>query len=88
MILGDKGDCMKKPSLREKLRYAFDNYMGKGTIALIGMLFLITAAVVVISGILSHVVNHDSSAGSYMWTSLMHTIDSGTLAGDDTSRAG
>ena len=53
MILGDKGDCMKKPSLREKLRYAFDNYMGKGTIALIGMLFLITAAVVVISGILA-----------------------------------
>ena len=79
---------MKKTSFREKLRYAFDNYMGKGTIALIGMLFLITAVVVIISGLLSHVVNHDSSSGNYIWMSLMHAIDAGTLAGDDTSHIG
>lgn len=79
---------MKKTGFREKLRYAFDNYMGKGTIALIGMLFLITAVIVVISGLLSHVVNHDSSSGNYIWMSLMHAIDAGTLAGDDTSHVG
>lgn len=79
---------MKKTSFREKLRYAFDNYMGKGTIALIGMLFLITAVVVVTAGALSCLVNPDGSVGSFIWMSLMHALDAGTLAGDDTSRAG
>ena len=78
----------KKTSFRERLRYGFDNYMGKGTIALIGMLFLITAIVVVISGLLSHVVNGDGTSGNYIWMSLMHAIDAGTLAGDDTSHIG
>jgi voltage-gated potassium channel Kch len=62
--------------------------MGKGTIALIGMLFLITAVVVVTAGALSCLVNPDGSVGSFIWMSLMHALDAGTLAGDDTSRAG
>lgn len=79
---------MKKPGFREKLRYAFDNFMGKGTIALIGMLFLITAVVVIISGVLSGIGNSDASTGNLIWMSLMHAIDAGALAGDDTSKTG
>lgn len=76
---------MKKPSFREKLRYAFDNFMGNGTIALIGMLFLITAVVVIITGILSSVGDSGITVGTAIWSSLMHALDAGTLAGDDTS---
>lgn len=79
---------MRKVSFRERLRYAFDNFMGKGTIALIGMLFLITAIVVVITGVLSTIGNGDASAGNSIWMSLMHALDAGTLAGDDTSNIG
>lgn len=79
---------MRKDSWREKLRYSFDNYMGRGTIALIGMLFLITALVVIIAGIFSHALNGDGTTGNYIWQSLMHVIDAGTIAGDDTSHAG
>ena len=79
---------MKKVSFREKLRYAFDNFMGKGTIALIGMLFLITAIVVIITGALSSIGNSDSSTGNLIWMSLMHALDAGTLAGDETSNIG
>lgn len=76
---------MKKPSFWDRVRYQFDNLMSKGTVALVGMLFLITALVVIISGILGAVVNKDLSAGNSIWQSLMHAIDAGTLAGDDTS---
>ena len=79
---------MKKVSFRERLRYAFDNFMGKGTVALIGMLFLITAIVVIITGVLSCIGNSDASTGNQIWMSLMHALDAGTLAGDDTSNIG
>ena len=79
---------MKKVSFRERLRYAFDNFMGKGTVALIGMLFLITAIVVVITGVLSCIGNSDASTGNQIWMSLMHALDAGTLAGDETSDIG
>lgn len=79
---------MRKVSFRERLRYAFDNFMGKGTVALIGMLFLITAIVVVITGVLSSIGSSDVSTGNQIWMSLMHALDAGTLAGDETSDIG
>lgn len=75
----------KKPKFWDKVRYQFDNLMSKGTIALVGMLFLITAIVVVISGVLGAAANKDLSTGNVIWQSLMHAIDAGALAGDDTS---
>lgn len=79
---------MKKISFRERLRYAFDNFMGKGTAALIGMLFLITAVVVIITGVLSSIGDTDMTTGNHIWMSLMHALDAGTLAGDDTAHIG
>lgn len=74
----------RKNTLKERLKYQFDNYMSKGTIALVCMLFLITAVVVVISGTLATIGNGELSAGTSIWQSLMHALDAGTLAGDDT----
>lgn len=77
-----------KPGIKEKFSYFFDNIMSKGTVALVILLFLITATVVVIAGILGTLLNKDLSAGNTMWQSLMHAIDAGTLAGDDTQNIG
>jgi Trk K+ transport system NAD-binding subunit len=85
-----EGRFMKKtkPGLKEKLRYQFDNIMSKGTIALVALLFLITAFVVIITGILAAFMNKDSTLGVLIWQSLMHALDAGTLAGDDTKSIG
>lgn len=74
-----------KPKFWDKVRYQFDNLMSKGTIALVAMLFLITAIVVVVSGALGAVANKELTTGNSIWLSLMHAIDAGTLAGDDTT---
>ena len=75
---------MKKHTWREKFQYHFDNIMSRGTISLIGILFAITALVVVITGILAGVMDKESgmNVGKSVWMSLMHAIDAGTLAGD------
>lgn len=77
-----------KPKLKEKLGYFFDLVMAKGTIALVAMLFLVTALVVVIAGVLGVLMNNDMSAGVSIWQSLMHAIDAGNLAGDDPANIG
>ncbi len=73
---------MKK--IKEKLNYKFDNLMSKGPASLVGMLFLITVVVVILFGFLSFLVA-DGSFLDNVWSSLMHTIDAGTIAGDETS---
>lgn len=76
---------MKKFTWREKLSYRFDNIMSKGTAALVVILFLITTLVVVIAGLLSAILDGEKGLAIFqsMWTSLMHAIDAGTLAGDE-----
>lgn len=75
---------MKKHSLKEKFQYQFDNLMSKGTVALVGLLFLVTFVVVLIAGILSALVS-GHGVGNHVWISLMHALDAGTLAGDSTT---
>lgn len=70
---------------KEIVRYKFDNLMSRGTIVLVSMLFLITAVVVVVTGVLGAAINKDFTTGNTIWQSLMHALDAGTLAGDDTS---
>ena len=73
---------MKKYTWKEKFQYHFDNIMSKGTASLIGILFGITALVVVIAGIIVGFTNK-TGVGKATWMSLMHAIDAGTLAGDN-----
>ncbi|BAQ60780.1 probable secreted protein [Geminocystis sp. NIES-3708] len=79
---------MKKVTLLDRLHYAFDNFMAKGTISLIGglaiisgLFILITAIIITITGLTSP----DSSPYSFpeaVWGVLMRTLDTGTVGGD------
>ncbi len=63
--------------------------MAKGAITLVGMLFLATALVVVVAGIILVFVNADgSTVGGNVWASVMHVIDAGTITGADTDNIG
>ena len=77
---------MKKNSFVEKMQYEFDNLMSKGTIALVGILFLATAIVATLVGlILSIADKNNPSLGYNIWQSIMHIIDAGTITAADTS---
>jgi voltage-gated potassium channel Kch len=76
---------------RDRLRYRFENTLSRGAIAIIGWLAFVSALIVIVSTIALTVLNvgpdpadsgHPLGAIESMWTSAMHTLDPGTLAGD------
>jgi voltage-gated potassium channel Kch len=78
-----------KPSFRQKFRYWFDNLMSRGTPAMIGMLFVLSLAVVLVAGAIISIAGFVQEGqtdripfGEAMWESLMRTLDSGTMGGD------
>jgi voltage-gated potassium channel Kch len=79
-----------KPTLREKLNYWFDNYMSRGTLALIlglGLLSLLliffAAGIVRMGGVLLRPEDVDQITFlEAFWASLMRTLDPGTMGGD------
>ncbi len=78
---------MYKASFKEKMKYQFDNVMSKGTGALVGILFIITAIVVIVAGFVGFLLG-GGDVRSNIWLSIMHTIDAGTISGTDTSNPG
>ncbi len=79
------------PSWRDKLRYRFENTLAKGAIAIIGWLALMSLAIVAVATlvlVVFHVTADPADPQSGFdaveggWQSLMHTMDAGTLAGD------
>jgi ion channel POLLUX/CASTOR len=80
---------MNKPTLQDRLRYNFDNYMSRGTVALIGglalasfLLILVAAIIIVLAGFSRPGGEGSLGFGEVLWQSLLHSIDTGTLAGD------
>ncbi len=80
---------MNEPTLAHKFRYHFDNFMSKGTIALIGglgvvslLVILIAAAIISLTGINQEGVPDKMNFGEAAWESLMRTLDAGTMGGD------
>ncbi|MDP2342773.1 MAG: potassium transporter TrkA [Deltaproteobacteria bacterium] len=76
-------------STRERMRYAFDNTLAKGTIALIAWLAVVTlgaiaffAAILAISGFNNVGEAEGLSFIEAAWGSLMRTFDAGNMAGD------
>ncbi len=74
----------------ERLRYAFDNTMSRGPIALIGWLavlslavIVVVAAVVTIARIVPGDVNSPIDFWEAFWRSLMRTLDAGTMGADE-----
>ncbi len=72
-----------KTKLSDIIRYKFDNIMSKGAIALVGILFLLTALVITIIALISLVLDTGSYT-EHVWTSIMHVIDPGTITGAAT----
>ena len=79
-----------KPTLREKLKYLFDNYMSRGTLALIlGLgiasfaLICFAAAIVTFGGKVMRPEDMENITFiEALWGSLMRTLDPGTMGGD------
>lgn len=82
-----------KPTVRQRWQYFFDNYMSKGTAALIGGLAVISLALIFIAGaiisiggrILGPLVDGQQERLAFTeaaWMSLMRTFDAGTMGGD------
>ncbi len=72
-----------KPTLRQHLRYHFDNLMSRGTPAMIGMLFVLSLAIVFVAGAvitlagLTQDGDENISFGEAAWESLMRTLELG-----------
>ncbi len=79
---------MEKPALGQRLRYAFDNLMSRGTIAIMGLLGLATVGFVLVMAMIVVVLGAypgDDDFGDFwdiVWGNLMRTLDPGTMGGD------
>lgn len=82
---------MPKATLKQKLRYSFENTLSRGPIAIIGWLALFSFLLVFIAGIILFIAgigpdpnsNEGLSIIEGIWQSLMRTLDSGTMGGDE-----
>ncbi len=74
---------MNFEKFKAKLRYKFDNLMSKGAVALVAMLFLATAAVIVLAALVALAFGN-GTFNEAVWAGIMHTIDAGTITGTDT----
>jgi voltage-gated potassium channel Kch len=81
---------MKTPTFQQRFQYWFDNFMSRGTVALIGGLAIVSlviiclaAAIITIGGQL--VAPDGTDTPTFLeaaWMSLMRTLDAGTMGGD------
>lgn len=78
-----------KNTFRNRMRYTFDNFMSKGTIALILGLSVVTIIIILLAAFLVHIFAIAQPGTGKMgfleafWQSLMRTLDAGNLAGDE-----
>jgi len=76
------------PTFRQRLRYQFDNLMARGTPALIGLLFVLSLALIFISGAVVSMARFVSdgmeplSFTEAACESLIRALDPGTVCGD------
>jgi ion channel POLLUX/CASTOR len=77
-----------KPTFSQRMRYAFENTLSKGTSAIIIWLAILSVLIVVIAGAVLAFTGIKQTEGEDLnfieaaWQSLMHTMDSGALGGD------
>lgn len=79
---------MREIRFVDRLKYAFDNSMSRGAIALMGYLGLVSVALIMVASLVVIVLGIKPDGGDApgfgeaMWLSLMRTLDSGTMGGD------
>jgi K+ transport systems, NAD-binding component len=82
------------PTTRERLRYWFDTWMSKGTVALMALLGVATVVFVVVLSAITVLllwiwpdginrIDEDDTVWDVFWGSLMRTLDPGTMGGDE-----
>jgi ion channel POLLUX/CASTOR len=81
---------VSRSGLRVRLRYRFDNTMSRGAPALIGLLGIASAILVVVFGFIGYLARpmpeaQDWSLGKTFYMALLHSMDPGTVAGDEGS---
>jgi voltage-gated potassium channel Kch len=79
---------MKPPTLKQRFQYWFDNYMSRGTGALILALFILSAVIIFVTAITVKVTGsapNNESLYDLVWMALLRTLDSGTMGGDSGS---
>src|SRR6185503_14694517 len=78
---------MRKVTAMDRMRYAFDNYMSRGTIALVIGLAVISFIVIFAAALVVTQIGPSDTGGlnlfEGMWLSLMRTLDAGTMGGDE-----
>ena len=79
---------MTRTKISHRIRYAFDNAMAAGPIALIALLALFSTAIILVAGIVISLFGITQEGGDHLsfieasWLSLTRTLDSGTFGGD------
>lgn len=79
---------MGRIAATERLRYKFDNFMSKGTVALISGLALVSFAFILVMSVLVSLIGIAPEGSDRLdlfeaiWGVLMRTLDSGTVGGD------
>ena len=79
---------MKTPTFKQRFQYWFDNYMSRGTGALIFALFVLSGLIIFAVAALVKITGsapNDESVFQLAWMSLLRTLDSGTMGGDTGS---
>jgi voltage-gated potassium channel Kch len=88
---GEKLDMNGSVTIYDRMRYAFDNSLSKGPIAIIGWLALATAVVILFVALVDWLAgfapDEVSSVPSLLWMNLMRLLDAGTMGGDEGSVA-
>jgi voltage-gated potassium channel Kch len=79
---------MRQIRFGDRLRYAFDNSMSRGAIALIGYLGLASLGLILLATVVVVALHIHPEGGSSLgfmeaaWMSMMRTLDPGTMGGD------
>ena len=87
--MSQQGKSGKAPSLGERARYMFDKSMSAGPIALIGWLGVVSLVIIALASLILVVAGIAPEGGEprnfieAAWESLMRTLDSGTMGGDE-----
>lgn len=79
---------MKSPTFKQRFQYWFDNYMSRGSSAMLTGLFVLSALIIFIVAALVKLTNSAPEGASFFqlaWMGLLRTLDSGTMGGDTGS---
>ena len=79
---------MKAPTFKQRFQYWFDNYMSRGSSAMLTGLFVLSALIIFIVAALVKLTNSAPDGESFFqvaWMGLLRTLDSGTMGGDTGS---